>query len=168
MTDEQSGQVRPADEQQQKTPIGAGVDQAAVGEQADRPGRASEQRWPDRQALEGPFSTRQLLRLDEALRTADDSTGLTFSVYVGELTESPREHAEELHRRLSEPAESVLVAVSPNERVLEIVTGARARHRLPDRDCKLAAMSMAAAFGGGDLAGGIVAGLAQLAQRART
>jgi hypothetical protein len=46
------------------------------------------------------------------------------------------------------------------------VTGALVRRRLPDRDCKLAAMSMAAAFGGGDLAGGIVSGLAQLAEHA--
>jgi hypothetical protein len=34
------------------------------------------------------------------------------------------------------------------------------------RDCQLAAMSMAASFAGGDLGGGIVAGLAQLASHA--
>ena len=45
-------------------------------------------------------------------------------------------------------------------------TGAVVRRRLPDRYCKLAAMSMAAAFGGGDLAGGIVSGLAQLSEHA--
>jgi len=118
---------------------------------------------PDRQALDGPFTTRQLLRIDEALRTADGSTGLTFSVYVGDLAEPVREGAEHLHARLATPASSVLIAVSPNQRVLEIVTGPLARRRLPDRDCKLAALSMTAAFGGGDLAGGIVSGLAQLA-----
>jgi hypothetical protein len=122
---------------------------------------------PDRQALEGPFTTRQLLRLDEALRTADTSTGLTFSVYVGELTEPFRAHAEKLHSQLPNVADAVLLAVSPNQRALEIVTGPRARRRLPDRDCKLAALSMTAAFNGGDLAGGIIAGLAQLADHAR-
>jgi uncharacterized membrane protein YgcG len=60
----------------------------------------------------------------------------------------------------------VLLAVSPNQRVLEIVTGGDARRRLPDRACKLAGLSMATAFGGGDLAGGIVAGIAQLAEHA--
>ena len=54
----------------------------------------------------------------------------------------------------------------PNQRVLEIVTGALARRRVPDRACKLAALSMAAAFTGGDLAGGVVAGIAQLADHA--
>jgi uncharacterized membrane protein YgcG len=37
---------------------------------------------------------------------------------------------------------------------------------VPDRQAKLSALSMAAAFGGGDLAGGLVAGIAQLANQA--
>jgi hypothetical protein len=123
---------------------------------------------PDQQALEGPFTTRQLLRLDEALLTADESTGLTFSVYVGDLTEPFRPHVEKLHSQLPNVADAVLIAVCPNQRVLEIVTGPRARRKLPDRDCKLAALSMTASFSGGDLAGGIVAGLAQMANHART
>jgi len=142
------------------------VSEAASGQHAESTGQAGEQVWPDRQALEGPFTTRQLLRLDEALRTADLSTGLVFSVYVGDLSEPLRQHAEQLHRQLPEPDRSVLIAVSPNQRALEIVTGAVARRRLPDRDCKLAAMSMASAFSGGDLAGGLVTGLAQLSSRA--
>jgi hypothetical protein len=115
---------------------------------------------------EGPFTTRQLLRLDEALRVADQTTGLTFSVYLGELEEPVRAHAERLHSRLDASAKAVLVAVSPNQRVLEIVTGSDARKRISDRDAKLAALSMAAAFAGGDLAGGIISGLDQLATHA--
>jgi hypothetical protein len=132
--------------------------QVTAGEHSkltDRPG-----------VLDGPFTTPQLLRLDEALRLADESTGLTFSVYVGELDEPVRGHAEKLHGQLEDPDRSVLLAVSPNQRVLEIVTGAVARRRIPDRSAKLAALSMAAAFGGGDLAGGTVSGLAQLAGQA--
>jgi hypothetical protein len=116
--------------------------------------------------LNGPFTTRQLLRLDEALRLADSSTGLTFSIYVGDLVDPVRASAEELHGQLADPPHSVLIAVSPNQRILEIITGGEARRRLPDRAAKLAALSMAAAFGGGDLAGGLVAGLSQLADHA--
>jgi hypothetical protein len=116
--------------------------------------------------LDGPFTTPQLLRLDEALRVADQSTALAFSIYVGDLEEPTREHAEKLHSQLSDPDNSVLVAVSPNQRHLEIVTGAVARRRIPDRAAKLAALSMAAAFAGGDLTGGIVSGIAQLAAHA--
>ncbi|BFU46491.1 DUF5130 family protein [Krasilnikovia sp. MM14-A1004] len=117
-------------------------------------------------ALDGPFTTRQLLRLDEALRVADQQTGLTFSVYIGELDEPVRAAAEKLHAQLEHSATAVLVALSPNQRVLEIVTGPDARKRIPDRDAKLAALSMAASFAGGDLAGGIVSGLDQLASHA--
>ena len=118
------------------------------------------------QAVDGPFTTRQLLRLDEALRVADQTTGLTFSVYLGALDEPVRAHAERLHAQLAGSARAVLIAVSPNQRLLEIVTGSEARKRVSDRDAKLAALSMAASFAGGDLAGGIISGLDQLATHA--
>jgi hypothetical protein len=129
--------------------------------------RPEQDEWaPGQPALEGPFTTRQLLRLDEALRVADQQTGLTFSVYLGDLEEPVREHAEKLHKQIDEADRAVLVAVSPNQRVLEIVTGNAARKRISDRDAKLAALSMAASFAGGDLAGGVLAGLDQLASHA--
>ena len=118
------------------------------------------------QVADGPFTTRQLLRLDEALRVADQQTGLTFSVYIGELETPTREHAEKLHKQVDDSAHAVLIAVSPNQRRLEIVTGAESRKRISDRDAKLAGLSMAAAFAGGDLAGGILAGIDQLASHA--
>jgi hypothetical protein len=118
------------------------------------------------EVLNGPLTTRGLLRVDEALRIADRSTGLTFSVYVGDLQEPVREDAQAMHSKLTDPDSCVLIAISPNQRVLEIVTGAAARRRVLDRDAKLAALSMSASFAGGDLAGGIVAGLAQLAEHA--
>src|SRR5436305_7179441 len=132
--------------------------QVTAGDTASLSGR------PD--VLDGPFTTPQLLRLDEALRLADQSTGLTFSVYVGDLDEPTREYAEKLHSQLPDPEHSVLLAISPNQRALEIVTGAQARRRIPDRSAKLAALSMAAAFTGGDLTGGVVTGIAQLTEYA--
>lgn len=115
---------------------------------------------------EGPFTTRQLLRLDEALRLADQATGLTFSIYVGELAEPIRESAEKLHAQIANPQKAVLLAVSPNQRKLEIVTGDEARKRISDRDSKLAAFGMAGSFSGGDLIGGLMIGLDQLASHA--
>jgi Domain of unknown function (DUF5130) len=117
-------------------------------------------------AAAGPFTTRQLLRLDEALRVADRQTGLTFSLYVGPLETPTREAAEKLHKQIEGSARAVLIAVSPNQRRLEIVTGNEARKRISDRDAKLAALSMAAAFAGGDLAGGVLSGIDQLASHA--
>jgi hypothetical protein len=118
------------------------------------------------QVVDGPFSVRQLLRLDEALRIADQQTGLTFSVYIGELEVPSREHAQRLHRQIEGADRAVLIAVSPNQRRLEIVTGNEARKRISDRDAKLAGLSMAAAFAGGDLAGGVLTGIDQLSTHA--
>jgi hypothetical protein len=118
------------------------------------------------QIADGPFTTRQLLRLDEALRIADKETGLIFSVYIGELEVPTREYAERLLKQIENSPHAVLVAVSPNQRKLEIVTGNEARKRISDRDAKLAGLSMAAAFAGGDLAGGVLSGIDQLASHA--
>ena len=118
------------------------------------------------EVADGPFTTRQLLRLDEALRVADQQTGLTFSVFIGELEVPTRASAERLHKQIANAARAVLIAVSPNQRRLEIVTGNEARKRISDRDAKLAGLSMAATFAGGDLAGGVLAGIDQLASHA--
>jgi hypothetical protein len=121
---------------------------------------------PLEQPVDGPFSTRQLLRLDEALRVADQVTGLNFSIYLGPLEDPSRESAGKLHAQTRNPKSAVLIAVSPNQRKLEIITGTDARKRISDRDAKLAGLSMAASFGGGDLAGGLMIGIDQLASHA--
>jgi hypothetical protein len=116
---------------------------------------------------ESPFSSRQLIRIDEALTGADRESGLAFSVYVGGLGDKTRERAESLHDKLPDPAKSVLIAISPDQRIVEIVTGTAAIQRIPDRICALAALSMTAAFAGGDLTGGIVTGLRMLADHTK-
>jgi hypothetical protein len=121
---------------------------------------------PLEQPADSPFTTRQLLRLDEALRIADQVTGLNFSIYLGTLDEPHRAAAEKLHAQTRDPKRAVLIAVSPDQRKLEIITGADARKRISDRDAKLAGLSMAASFGGGDLAGGLMIGIDQLASHA--
>jgi Domain of unknown function (DUF5130) len=113
---------------------------------------------------DGAFTTRQLARLDEAITLSSRETGLTFSVYVGELQAPSRAHAEALFDRLTD--ESVLVAVSPGQRTLHIVTGPESSKRLPNRSCALAALAMRGAFGNGDLTNGLVTGLRMLADAA--
>lgn len=114
-----------------------------------------------------PFTDSQLARLDEALTLATRSTGLQFSVFLGDLGEDSRARAEELHASIGEAApDAVLIAVSPGQRVVEVVTGSEAHRRLPDRGAKLAVMGMVASFKEGDLAGGLTSGLRMLADQA--
>ena len=113
------------------------------------------------------FSYQELARLDEALTMASRETGLRFTLYIGDLGPRTRVRAEELHGASGgNPAESVLVAVSPGQKVVEVVTGAAAGRRMPDRACALAVLSMTSSFAAGDLVGGIVNGLRQLSDQA--
>lgn len=117
-----------------------------------------------------PFTATQLLRLDEALTLSSRDTGIDFLIYLGPLgdgDEDTRHAAEALHQSLGEKAaDAVVIAVSPDQRRLEIVTGEESSRRLPDRSCKLAVMSMVAAFKEGDLYGGLLGGLRMLADQA--
>ncbi len=113
------------------------------------------------------FSYRELARLDEALTMASRETGLYFTLYIGDLGKRTRLRAEELHAASkADPSDAVLLAVSPGQRVVEVVTGAAAARRIPDRACALAVLSMTTTFANGDLVGGIVGGLRQLSDQA--
>lgn len=122
----------------------------------------------DLATLPGPFTPRQLARIDEALTLATQETGLLFSLYVGGLAEPTRAAAEHMTARIpaAEGVGVVLLAVSPGQRVLHIVTARGATKRLTNRVCALAALGMRAAFAGGDLTAGIVNGLRMLADAA--
>jgi uncharacterized protein DUF5130 len=130
-------------------------------------GRVSVARVRQPAKSELPFTPVQLARLDEALTLSSRATGLNFSVYLGDLGEDTRAGAESLHAGTGDAAsETVLIAVSPGQRRVEIVTGEEAARRLPDRACNLAVMSMVASFKEGDLTGGIVSALRMLSDQA--
>ena len=113
------------------------------------------------------FSYAELARIDEALTMSSRETGLRFTLYIGDLGKLTRIRAEEMFAQSGDHlAESVLIAVSPGQRVVEVVTGAGAARRLPDRACALAVLSMTGSFAAGDLIGGIVNGLRQLSDQA--
>ena len=144
-------------------------DELETGEALTQTGRLSIARRfrPERPRL--PFSRGQLARLDEALTLSTRSTGLEFAIYLGDLGEDARERAEQLHANLGARAsEGVLIAVSPGQRQVEVVTGEGAQRRIPDRSCNLAVMSMVASFKEGDLIGGLISGLRMLSDAAGT
>jgi hypothetical protein len=114
-----------------------------------------------------PFSLQELSRLDEALTMSSRETGLRFTLYIGDLGQRTRARAEELHSTSGgDPSDAVLLAVSPGQRVVEVVTGHAAARRLPDRACALAVLSMTNSFASGDLVGGVVNGLRQMSDQA--
>ncbi len=112
------------------------------------------------------FTPDQISDLERAVRYAEESSGLRFSVYVGGADSETRPFATRLHGRLDDPERSVLVYVDPPGRRLEIVTGGQAKRQLPDSQCGLAALTMQASFAAGDLTGGLVTGIQQLGEHA--
>jgi hypothetical protein len=129
-------------------------------------GRVSVARKVESDAPALPFSPVQLSRLDEALTLSSRSTGLGFTIYIGDLGEDTRQQAERLHAATPAADNAVLIALSPGQRVVEVVTGQESARRISDRGCKLAVMSMVASFKEGDLAGGLISGLRMLSDQA--
>jgi uncharacterized membrane protein len=86
-------------------------------------------------------------------------------VYLGELGTDSRARAEELLASAG-VADAVLIAVSPGERVVEVVTGVHAQRRVSDRAARLAVMTMVASFRDSDLIGGLLSALRMLSDQA--
>jgi uncharacterized membrane protein YgcG len=113
------------------------------------------------------FTPSQREWLERAVRNAEAVSDLTFSLFVGVSEEDSRAYAERLHRALGDPDHSVLVMCDPEFHKLEIVTGLEARRVLDDLECRLAAAAMQTSFAGGDIVGGLAAGIQQLGEAAR-
>jgi uncharacterized membrane protein YgcG len=113
------------------------------------------------------FTAFQRHELDKVVADAERLSGRQFSVYVGPADGDSRATAEDMHARLADPANSVLILVDPAAHALEIVTGADVRDALTNRKAALAALSMQTAFATGDLERGLRAGIQQLAEYAR-
>lgn len=110
---------------------------------------------------------KQRKAVDEAVRAAEEKTGLQFCVYLGTAPGDAREHAENLfvqaglHER---PA--VLLLVAPDLRRVEVVTAEPVRDRLTDEACARAIDDMTPLFAEGRFVDGLVRGVAKLAEEA--
>ena len=114
---------------------------------------------------------RQQERIEAAVDRVREENGLDLSVLVGDLEldglSQFRAAAERLHAALGERSPSaVLLVVAPGQRRIEVVTGPLVRRRVPDRVAALAVLSMTTAFRGGDLVGGTIDAIRQIADSA--
>ena len=142
---------------------GSGSTALGAGGSDQAPGRTT--------AAAAGLPPRQQERIEDDLQKIREENGLDISLLLGDLDVDDlgqfRAGAERLHAALGpRSAEAVLLVVAPGQRRVEVVTGPGVRRRVPDRVCGLAVLSMTTAFGGGDLAGGIIEGLRQIADSA--
>lgn len=114
------------------------------------------------------FTPGQRQEIERAVAEAERGSGWTVAVEVGASDADTRVYATALHARLPDPSHSILVQVDPDRRTLEIVTGEAVRQVVDNRAAALVAVTMQSAFAGGDLSRGLVSGIRQLGQLART
>ena len=105
-----------------------------------------------------------MAELDKALRSARERSGLMFLLSVGALGDGRATAAARHADAAVDPDSTVLVAVDPAGRRVEIVTGALAALACDERTCALASVAMTTSFAAGDLVGGIKNGLQLLGE----
>ncbi len=111
------------------------------------------------------FTHDQLDRLEGARAAAEAQTGIRFTVRVGAVDCNADLFAEQALANLVDTTRdpAVLLLVSPGQRFARIVTTHAAKGRISDQAAGLAVLTMISSFTLGDLVGGIVNGLYQLA-----
>ncbi|WP_164479173.1 DUF5130 family protein [Nakamurella antarctica] len=118
---------------------------------------------------DSPLSASELELLDDVLVEAERKTGLRFAVYLGDLGTDTRAEAESLLAQFeAEAPMTVLLAMSPGQRVVEVVTGGESSRRITDRASRLAVLSVIASATEGAIGGGLINGLRILADQAGT
>lgn len=106
-----------------------------------------------------PFATDELIQLDEALIEATRSTAIRFNVLVGDLGADPAAGADAVFPTTPEAAYSILVAVSPNQRAIEIRCGRGVASHADDRVAQLGVTAALASFRDNDLIDGLVSAI---------
>jgi hypothetical protein len=113
------------------------------------------------------ITDRQRVAIEEIVAAAEQLCGLKFTVFVGELSDGRSSAESMLVTTGGDWSRTVLTAIDPVSRELEIVTGSHAAAIIDDRTCALAALAMTSSFQAGELIGGIRNGVNLMAYHAR-
>lgn len=146
-----------------------GVEPVATGEvatidPADLPygsaitysGRISGVTEPGEASLHYPFPIKELVALDDALTYGSRQTNARFAVYIGDLGSDTAAQAREILAKVPTPNDAVLIAVSPDQRAIEVVYGAGVADRIAPVAAPQGVAAAAAAFSDGNLIDGLV------------
>ncbi|MEU5843822.1 DUF5130 family protein [Rhodococcus sp. NPDC047139] len=109
-----------------------------------------------------PFKDRDLITLDDTLTGALRATGVRFTVYIGDAAD-PAAATDALLPTTPDAADSVLIAVYPNQRSIEIRSGSSAADRATDRVLQLGVTAAVSSFGQGNLLDGITSAVRVIA-----
>lgn len=122
-------------------------------------GRISGVTEPGELSVHYPSPTKDLVILDNALKFGSRNAKARFAVYVGDLGEDTAATARELLARVPTPDNAVLLAVSPNQKAIEVVYGAEVKGRGIEESAPLGVSAAAASFQEGNLIDGLISGI---------
>lgn len=112
---------------------------------------------------EVPFTDHERLLMDNALTDATRATKVRFNIYIGDLGADSAAGADAVFPGTPEAARSVLIAVDPNAKSVEVRSGRDVAERANDRVCQLGATAALSSFRQGDLVDGLVSAIRVMA-----
>ncbi|MBF6172085.1 DUF5130 domain-containing protein [Nocardia blacklockiae] len=112
---------------------------------------------------EAPFTDTERLILDNTLTEATRATKVRFNIFIGDLRPDPATGVEALFPTTPEAERSVLIAVSPNDRAIEVRSGRDVADRVNDRVCQLGVTAALSSFRQGELIDGLVSAVRVMA-----
>ncbi|OIN78014.1 DUF5130 domain-containing protein [Mycobacterium malmoense] len=122
-------------------------------------GRISGVTQPGELSVHYPFPIKDLVAIDDALKYASRASGARFAIYLGDLGSDTAAQAREILAKVPTPNNAVLLAVSPNQSVIEVVYGSQVRGRGAESAAPLGVAAASSAFEQGHLVNGLVSAI---------
>jgi hypothetical protein len=119
-------------------------------------GRISGVTEPGDASVTYPFPVKDLVVLDDALNYGSRAAKVRFAVYLGDLGEDTAAAARDILAKVPTPDNAVLLAVSPNQRAIEVVYGSEVKGRGIEEAAPLGVSAAAASFKEGNLMDGLI------------
>ncbi len=122
-------------------------------------GRISGVTQPGEASVDYPFSVKDLVVLDDALKYGSRAAKARFAVYLGDLGDDSAATARDVLAIVPTPDNAVLLAVSPTQRAIEVVYGSDVKGRGIETAAPLGVSAAASAFQEGNLMDGLISGV---------
>jgi hypothetical protein len=119
-------------------------------------GRISGVTEPGELSVHYPFPVKDLVVLDDALKYGSRAAKARFAVYLGDLGPDTAATAREILAKVPTPDNAVLLAVSPNQKAIEVVYGSEVKGRGIEEAAPLGVSAAAASFQEGNLLDGLI------------
>jgi hypothetical protein len=122
-------------------------------------GRISGVTEPGELSVRYPFPSVQLAVLDDALKYGSRAAKARFAIYLGDLGADTAATARDILETVPTPDNAVLLAVSPNQKAIEVVYGSEVKGRGIEEAAPLGVSAAAASFKEGNLLDGLISAI---------